>query len=110
MRSAHNFKNMSVAHVVLGLLQRIMYVSRLADCSERWLCQHTLSRPSAVRLPWVSFFALPVFSPWWVVTATSLKLPFASEVERIRLQLRCFRAIARIDFVRVYRLLNDLLW
>jgi hypothetical protein len=49
-------------------------------------------------------------SPWWVVTATSLKLPFASEVERIRLQLRCFRAIARIDFVRVYRLLNDLLW
>lgn len=50
------------------------------------------------------------YSPWLVLMIAPLKLLYASEVERIRLQLRCFRAIARIDFVHVYGLLNDLLW
>ena len=49
-------------------------------------------------------------SPWLVLAIAPLKLLCASEVERMRLQIRCFRAIARIDFVRVYGLLNDLLW
>jgi hypothetical protein len=39
-----------------------------------------------------------------------LQLPFVSGVERIRAQVRYLNAIARIDFVGVYGLLNDLLW
>lgn len=49
-------------------------------------------------------------SPWLVLAIAPIKLLFAPEVERMRLQLSCFSAIARIDFVRVYGLLNDLLW
>lgn len=48
--------------------------------------------------------------PWLVLAVTPVKLLFASEVKRIRLQIRWFRAIARIDFVSVYGLLNELLW
>jgi hypothetical protein len=49
-------------------------------------------------------------APWLVLAIAPLKLLFASEMERIHLQLRCFIAITRIDFVSVYGLLNDLLW
>jgi hypothetical protein len=49
-------------------------------------------------------------SPWFTLAIALLKLPFASEVERIREQARYLSAIARIDFVSVYGLLNDLLW
>ena len=48
--------------------------------------------------------------PWFVLTISPLKLLFTSEVERIHVQVRYFSAIARIDFVGVYGLLNDLLW
>lgn len=48
--------------------------------------------------------------PWFVLAIAPLKLLFASEVERIHEQVRYFNAIARIDFVSVYGLLNDLLW
>ncbi len=48
--------------------------------------------------------------PWFVLAISPLKLLFASGVERIHDQVRYFRAIARIDFVSVYGLLNDLLW
>lgn len=48
--------------------------------------------------------------PWFVLTIAPLKLLFASEVERIHVQVRYFSAIARIDFVSVYGLLHDLLW
>lgn len=48
--------------------------------------------------------------PWLVLAVTPVKLLFASEVKRIRLQIRWFSAIARIDFVSVYGLLNELLW
>lgn len=41
---------------------------------------------------------------------SALKLPFASGVERVHEQVRYFNAIARIDFVGTYGLLNDLLW
>jgi hypothetical protein len=48
--------------------------------------------------------------PWFVLAIAPLKLLFASGVERIRIQINYFNAIAQIDFVRVYGLLNDLLW
>lgn len=49
-------------------------------------------------------------SPWLVLAIASLKLLFASGEERIREQVRYFRAIAQIDFVGLYGLLNDCLW
>lgn len=48
--------------------------------------------------------------PWLVLAIAPLKLLSASGVERIHEQVRYFNAIARIDFVSVYELLNDLLW
>ncbi|MCA2684874.1 MAG: hypothetical protein ACK544_17150 [Microcystis sp.] len=48
-------------------------------------------------------------TPWFVLTITPLKLLFASGVERTHEQVRYFNAIARIDFVGIYGLLNDLL-
>lgn len=48
--------------------------------------------------------------PWLVLAIVPLKLLFASGAERIHEQVRYLSAIARIDFVRVYGLLNDLLW
>ncbi len=48
--------------------------------------------------------------PWFVLAIAPLKLLFASGVERMQEQVRYFNAIARIDFVSVYGLLNDLLW
>uniref|UniRef100_A0ACD5GNB9 Uncharacterized protein n=1 Tax=Desertifilum tharense IPPAS B-1220 TaxID=1781255 RepID=A0ACD5GNB9_9CYAN len=54
-------------------------------------------------------FATSVFCGWcW--RSRLLKLPFASEVERMSVQIRYFSAIARIDFLSIYELLNDLLW
>ncbi|MDL5055832.1 hypothetical protein QQ056_20085 [Oscillatoria laete-virens NRMC-F 0139] len=49
-------------------------------------------------------------SLWFVLAIALLKLPFTSEVERISVQIRYFSAIARIDFLSIYELLNDLLW
>lgn len=49
-------------------------------------------------------------APWVGLTIAPLKLLFASEVERTYVQIRYFRAIARIDFVSAYGLLHDLLW
>jgi hypothetical protein len=49
-------------------------------------------------------------SPWLGLAISLLKLPLTSGVERIHEQIGYFRAIARIDFVGVYGLLNDLLW
>lgn len=49
-------------------------------------------------------------SPWLVLAIALLKLPCATGVERLHVRVRYFRAIARIDFVGIYGLLNDLLW
>lgn len=49
-------------------------------------------------------------SLWFVMAIAPLKLLFASEVERMFVQIRYFHAIAQIDFVSVYGLLQDLLW
>ncbi len=47
---------------------------------------------------------------WFRLAIAPLKLLFASEVERTHLQIDYFSAIARINFVRIYGLLHDLLW
>jgi hypothetical protein len=49
-------------------------------------------------------------SPWLVLAIAPIKWLFASEVERTSVKIRYFSAIARIDFVSVYGLLNDLIW
>ncbi|MEP0821187.1 MULTISPECIES: hypothetical protein [Trichocoleus] len=49
-------------------------------------------------------------SPWLGLAIALLKLPRAAGVERTHVRVRYFRTIARIDFVGVYGLLNDLLW
>ncbi len=49
-------------------------------------------------------------SPWLVLAIAPLQLLFAAETERTRAQIRYFSAIARINFVRVYELLNELIW
>jgi hypothetical protein len=49
-------------------------------------------------------------SLWFGLAIAPLELLFASEIERTLVQMRYFRAIARIDFVSVYGLLQDLLW
>ncbi|WP_199300349.1 hypothetical protein [Trichocoleus sp. FACHB-262] len=49
-------------------------------------------------------------SPWLGLAIALLKLPRAAGIERTHVRVRYFRAIARIDFVGVYGLLNDLLW
>jgi hypothetical protein len=48
-------------------------------------------------------------SLWLGLAITPLNLLFVSKVERTYVQIRYFRAIASIDFVSVYGLLNDLL-
>lgn len=50
------------------------------------------------------------YSPWLILAITPIKLLSASKVQRTHVQIRCMRAISRIDFVSVYGLLNDLLW
>lgn len=50
------------------------------------------------------------YSPWFVLAIAPLKLPFVAGVKRTQVQTRYFNVLARIDFVAVYRLLNDLLW
>jgi hypothetical protein len=49
-------------------------------------------------------------SLWLRLAIAPLNLLFVSDIERTYVQIRYFRAIARIDFVSVYGLLNDLLW
>jgi hypothetical protein len=48
--------------------------------------------------------------PWLTLAIAVCKLPFASGVERTHVQLRYLSAIARINFVNVYGLINELLW
>ena len=47
---------------------------------------------------------------WFVLAIAPLKLLFASEMERMHIRAWYLHAIARIDFVSIYGLLNDLLW
>lgn len=47
---------------------------------------------------------------WFVLAIAPFRLLSASEIERTKVQIRYFNAIAQIDFVGVYGWLNDLLW
>lgn len=49
-------------------------------------------------------------SPWFILAIAPIKLLSSSKVQRTCEQIRCMRAISRIDFVSVYGLLNDLFW
>jgi len=49
-------------------------------------------------------------SPLLILAISSTKLLSSSDVQRTHTQIRWMRAIARIDFVSVYGLLQDLLW
>jgi hypothetical protein len=49
-------------------------------------------------------------SPLLTLAIAPIKLLSSSEVQRTCERIRCLRAISQIDFVSVYRLLNDLLW
>ncbi|UBF26159.1 hypothetical protein K9N68_32335 [Kovacikia minuta CCNUW1] len=49
-------------------------------------------------------------SPWLTLAISPIKLLASSKVQRTHEQIRCMRAISRINFVSVYGLLNDLLW
>jgi hypothetical protein len=69
-------------------------------------CFWNLRQYVHIGLQWLRFQCFP----WLVLAIAPLKLLFASEVERIHEQVRYLNAIARIDFVGVYGLLNDLLW
>jgi hypothetical protein len=48
-------------------------------------------------------------SPWMVLAIAPLKWLFASAVERTQVKIRYFSAIIRINFVRIYSLVNNLL-
>lgn len=49
-------------------------------------------------------------SPWLILAIALIKLLASSKVQRTCEQIRCMRAISRINFVSVYEVLNDLLW
>ncbi len=49
-------------------------------------------------------------SPWLTLAIAPIKLLASSKVQRTHEQIRCMRAISRINFVNVYEVLNDLLW
>ncbi len=49
-------------------------------------------------------------SPWLTLAIALIKLLSSYKAQRTREQIRCMRAISRINFVSAYGLLNDLLW
>jgi hypothetical protein len=49
-------------------------------------------------------------NPWSTLAIAPFKLLFVSSVYCHQEKMRYWKAIAKIDFVKVYQLLNDLLW
>jgi hypothetical protein len=49
-------------------------------------------------------------SPWLTLVIAPIKLFASSKAQRTCEQIRCMRAISRINFVSVYEVFNDLLW
>jgi hypothetical protein len=49
-------------------------------------------------------------SPWSALASASLKLIFVAGSDRTHEQIRCMRAMSKIDFVNFYRAIEDLLW
>ena len=67
--------------------------------------------PCLIRCGWIGYrFARRKSSPWIMLASSFLNLLFVSGVNRTHEQIRLVSAVIRIDFVKVYSLLNDLLW
>lgn len=49
-------------------------------------------------------------SPWLTLAIAPIKLFTSSKAQRTCEQIRCMRAISRINFVSVYEVLNEVLW
>jgi hypothetical protein len=102
-------KNMSVTHVLTRfssespVMSQNLLLPKADSASMRACC---LLKDVHLGFRFVRYQCFP----WFVLILAPLKLLFASEVERIHEQVRYLNAIARIDFVSVYELLNDLLW
>jgi hypothetical protein len=78
-----------------------------------------MSIARVVRCSYIGFRLLRYrLSPWIVLASASLKLLFiagsdalpARQSQRTREQIRCMRAMSKIDFVNFYRAIEDLLW
>lgn len=64
-----------------------------------------------LRYGWIGWrFVYSQCAPWLMLAIASIKLIFVSGVERSYVRICYFSAIARIDFIGVYELFNDLLW
>ncbi|MEA5620257.1 hypothetical protein VB711_20750 [Cronbergia sp. UHCC 0137] len=50
------------------------------------------------------------FSPWLILAIAPLRLLLLSGSQRTHEHIRYMRLLWKIDFVGVYRLVNDLLW
>lgn len=50
------------------------------------------------------------YSPWWTLALAPLKLLCSSGHQHIYEKIRYLRALGKIDFLSLYRTLNDLLW
>jgi len=105
------FGNMSIAHILTRfvperyVMPQNLLLTPKADsaCATGAQC---LLQSGYLGLRFVRYQC----SPWFVLAIAPLKVLFASQVERTYVQIRYFSAIARIDFVSVYGLLQDLLW
>ena len=105
------YKNMSLAHILTQFaLESHVMTQNLLITPKAGSAYATRSH-CLLQCDYLGFhFLSDQFSPWFVLAIAPLKLLFASELERMSMQIRYFRAIARIDFVSVYGLLQDLLW
>ena len=67
--------------------------------------------PCLIQCGWIGYRLIRrKASPWTALMSSLLKLLFVSGVNRTHEQIRLMSAVIRIDFVKVYSLLNDLLW
>ncbi|WP_026732615.1 hypothetical protein [Fischerella sp. PCC 9605] len=58
---------------------------------------------------WFRLFQRKTY-PWTTLVIASCKIVYCCGIERDREKVRLLLAMTKIDFVRVYQFLNDLLW
>jgi hypothetical protein len=105
------FRNMSIAHMLTRFVLGSLVMSQNLRLTPPADSAFTRAAQGLVQCGYLGFrFVRYQCSPWFALAIAPLKLLLASDVERTDVRVRYFRAIARIDFVRVYRLLYDLLW
>jgi hypothetical protein len=70
-----------------------------------------MSLSRLVRSSYIRFRLLRYrLSPWIALASASLKLLFVEGGDRTQAQIRCMKAMSKIDFVNFYRAIDDLLW